>query len=98
MQTQHAWLIEDRHGPQVLDSLTWTTDRSHGGFAVDPSAKQVRIGIPLPQMPGADPKVGFEVSVNRSPPCDPLASARLEHSRDSTDRCNCNVRLESNGS
>ena len=35
MQTQHAWLIEDRHGPQLLDSLAWTTDRSHGGFAVE---------------------------------------------------------------
>lgn len=54
MQTQRAWLIEDGHGPQILDSLAWTTDRSHGGFAIDPSAKQVRIGIPLPQMPGAD--------------------------------------------
>jgi hypothetical protein len=48
MQTEHAWLIDDRGGPHLVDSLAWTTDRSHGGVAVEASADQVRIGIPLP--------------------------------------------------
>jgi hypothetical protein len=53
LQTEHAWLIEDRQGPHVLDSLAWTTDRTHGGFAVESSRTPpiVRIGIPLPETP-----------------------------------------------
>jgi hypothetical protein len=53
MQTVHAWLLEeDRAGPKLLDTLAWTTDRSHAGIALDvsanASANRVRIGIPLP--------------------------------------------------
>jgi len=59
MQTEHAWLIEDRHGPKILDRLAWTTDRSHGGFAVDSIASHVRIGIPLPQPPDQDGETGI---------------------------------------
>jgi hypothetical protein len=51
LQTEHAWLIEDWRGPRVVDSLGWTTDRGHAGFAVEAVADQVRIGIPLPQPP-----------------------------------------------
>lgn len=51
LQTEHAWLIEDRHGPRVIDSLAWTTARSHAGLAVESMGNLVRIGIPLPQAP-----------------------------------------------
>jgi hypothetical protein len=54
METVHAWLIEDHGGPKLLDSLAWTTDRGHAGVAVDASATQVRIGIPLPEMTDPD--------------------------------------------
>jgi hypothetical protein len=49
MQTELAWLIEERRGPQILDTLAWTTDRGHAGVAVESSGNLVRIGIPLPQ-------------------------------------------------
>lgn len=53
LQTEHAWLIEDRPGPMLVDALTWTTDRSHGGLAIERSKTplEVRIGIPLPDEP-----------------------------------------------
>lgn len=52
LQTEHAWLIDDRRGPRIIDSLAWTTDRRHAGFAVDTTwaSSQVRIGIPLPDV------------------------------------------------
>ena len=67
LQTEHAWLVEARRGPQLLDTLTWTTDRSHAGLAVASSGNQVRIGIPLPQPldddggPGLHNKSGWEL-------------------------------------
>lgn len=59
MQTEHAWLIEDRHGPHLLDSLAWTTDRSHAGIAVESSGNQVYLGIPLPQPLNEDGEPGL---------------------------------------
>ena len=48
MQSEHAWLVEDgAGGPRIVDSLVWTTDRMHGGVALDPR-KGVRVGVPLP--------------------------------------------------
>jgi hypothetical protein len=53
MQTVHAWLIEDRGGPRLVDTLAWTTDRSHNGLALDAAGGRVQIGIPLPERPSS---------------------------------------------
>lgn len=47
MQTEHAWLVDGSRAPRVVDTLAWTTDRSHAGIAVEVSRK-LEIGIPLP--------------------------------------------------
>ncbi|MBS1118107.1 MAG: hypothetical protein H6Q90_335 [Deltaproteobacteria bacterium] len=55
MQTTQAWLVDDQQGvPRVRDKLEWTTDRMHGGLALD-IRKGTRIGIPIPQRGGRDP-------------------------------------------
>lgn len=53
MQTEHAWLIDDRSKPLVVDKLGWTTDRSHAGLALDTSDKLL-VGIPLPLSSSSD--------------------------------------------
>jgi hypothetical protein len=48
MQSEHVWLVEDgKSGPQIVDSIMWTTTRRAAGVAVDASAAP-RIGVPLP--------------------------------------------------
>ena len=48
MQSEHAWIVDDSAGsPRVVDSLVWTTDRMHGGVALD-LRDSVRVGLPLP--------------------------------------------------
>jgi len=48
MQSEHAWLVEDAaSGPRIVDQLMWTTDRMHGGVALDLSPK-LYLGFPLP--------------------------------------------------
>lgn len=48
MQTEHAWLIDGKGTPRIVDTLAWTTDRKHAGLAID-ATKTVRVGIPLPR-------------------------------------------------